>query len=60
MHELSAFRVSQSDTRRFSGLPEFSQVIWLILEAVLSVVLFLLIIWWTMPRKRDQDHDRKE
>jgi hypothetical protein len=30
-------------------------MIWLILEAVLSVVLFLLIIWWTMPRKRDRD-----
>jgi len=29
---------------------------WLILEAVLSVVLFLLIIWWTMPRKRDRDN----
>jgi phage shock protein PspC (stress-responsive transcriptional regulator) len=31
-------------------------MIWLILEAVLSVVLFLLIIWWTMPRKRDRDN----
>jgi hypothetical protein len=35
-------------------------MIWLILEAVLSVVLFLLIIWWTMPSKRDQDHDKKQ
>jgi hypothetical protein len=37
-------------------------VIWLILEAVLSLVLFLLIIWWTLPRKRkrDQDHDDKD
>jgi hypothetical protein len=35
-------------------------MIWLILEAVLSVVLFLLIIWWTMPRKRDQDRDKKQ
>ena len=32
-------------------------MIWLILEAGLSVVLFLLIIWWTMPRKRDQDKE---
>ena len=31
-------------------------MIWLILEAVLSVVLFLLIIWWTMPRKRDREN----
>lgn len=31
-------------------------MIWLILEAVLSVVLFLLIIWWTMPRKRNRDN----
>ncbi len=31
-------------------------MIWLILEAVLSVVLFVLIIWWTMPRKRDRDN----
>ena len=35
-------------------------MIWLALEAVLSLVLFILIIWWTMPRKRDQDRDRKE
>jgi hypothetical protein len=35
-------------------------MIWLMLEAVLSVVLFLLIIWWTMPRKRDQDRDKKQ
>jgi len=35
-------------------------VIWLILEAVLSVGLFLLIIWWTMPRKRNQDRDKKD
>jgi hypothetical protein len=34
-------------------------MIWLILEAVLSVVLFLLIIWWTMPRNRDKDRDKK-
>jgi hypothetical protein len=33
---------------------------WLILEAVLSVVLFLLIIWWTLPRKRDRDSDNKQ
>jgi hypothetical protein len=33
-------------------------VIWLILEAVLSVVLFLLIVWWTLPRKRD--HENKD
>jgi hypothetical protein len=39
---------------------ELAAMIWLILEAVLSVVLFLLIIWWTMPRKRDQDHDNKQ
>jgi hypothetical protein len=35
-------------------------MIWLALEAVLSLVLFFLIIWWTLPRKRDQDRDRKE
>jgi nitrogen fixation-related uncharacterized protein len=35
-------------------------MIWLILEAVLSVVLFLLIIWWTLPRKQKQDNDEKE
>jgi hypothetical protein len=35
-------------------------MIWLLLEAVLSVVLFLFIIWWTMPRKRDQDRDKKQ
>jgi hypothetical protein len=28
---------------------------WLILEAVLALALFLFIIWWTLPRKRDGD-----
>jgi phage shock protein PspC (stress-responsive transcriptional regulator) len=31
-------------------------MIWLILEAALSVIVFLLIVWWTMPRKRDRDN----
>jgi hypothetical protein len=35
-------------------------MIWLALEAVLSLVLFGLIIWWTLPRKRDRDRDGKE
>jgi hypothetical protein len=34
-------------------------MIWLILEAVLSLTLFLLIIWWTLPRKRNKDSDNK-
>ena len=34
-------------------------MIWLILEAVLSLVLFLLIIWWTLPRKRDRAREAK-
>ncbi len=34
-------------------------MIWLILEAVLSLVLFLLIIWWTLPRKRDRAQDSR-
>jgi hypothetical protein len=28
---------------------------WLILEGVLSLVLFVFIIWWTLPRKRGRD-----
>ncbi len=35
-------------------------MIWLALEAVLSLVLFILIIWWTMPRKRSRDGDTKK
>ena len=35
-------------------------MIWLVIEAVLSLVLFGFIIWWTMPRRRNQDHDEKK
>ncbi len=35
-------------------------MIWLALEGVLALVLFLLIIWWTMPRKRDDNRDKKD
>jgi len=28
---------------------------WLILEGVLALALFVFIIWWTLPRKRDRD-----
>jgi hypothetical protein len=30
-------------------------MVWLILEGVLALLLFAFIIWWTLPRKRDQD-----
>ncbi len=30
-------------------------MIWFILEGSLALLLFVLIIWWTLPRKRDQD-----
>jgi hypothetical protein len=30
-------------------------MIWLILEGGLALVLFVFIIWWTLPRKRDPD-----
>jgi len=30
---------------------------WLILEGVLALGLFVFIIWWTLPRKRDRDKD---
>jgi hypothetical protein len=30
-------------------------MIWLILECVLALLLFIFIIWWTLPRKRDQN-----
>jgi len=35
-------------------------MIWLALEAVLSLVLFGLIIWWTLPRRRDDKRDKKD
>lgn len=28
-------------------------MIWLILECVLALLLFVFIIWWTLPRKND-------
>lgn len=34
-------------------------MIWLILEAVLSLVLFVLIIWWTLPRKQKRAQESK-
>lgn len=27
-------------------------MIWLILECVLALLLFVFIVWWTLPRKR--------
>lgn len=30
-------------------------MIWLIFEGLLALTLFLLIVWWTLPRKRDRD-----
>jgi len=33
---------------------------WLILEGVLALGLFVFIIWWTLPRKRDRDRDKKD
>ena len=30
-------------------------MIWFILEGSFALLLFVLIIWWTLPRKRDVD-----
>ena len=30
-------------------------MIWFILEGSLALLLFVFIIWWTLPRKRDID-----
>ena len=30
-------------------------MIWFILEGSLALLLFVFIIWWTLPRKRDVD-----
>lgn len=30
-------------------------MIWLVLEGVLALSLFVFIIWWTMPRKPKDD-----
>ncbi len=32
-------------------------MLWLMLEGVLALLLFVFIIWWTLPRKRDDDKD---
>ena len=29
-------------------------MVWLIMEGVLALVLFVFIIWWTLPRDRDK------
>ncbi len=30
-------------------------MIWFILEGSVALLLFVFIIWWTLPRKRDVD-----
>jgi hypothetical protein len=30
-------------------------MLWLMLESVLALLLFVFIVWWTLPRKRDRD-----
>ena len=32
-------------------------MLWLALEIVLGLVLFVFIVWWTLPRRRTQDGD---
>jgi hypothetical protein len=32
-------------------------MVWLILEGVLALVLFVFIIWWTLPRKPGGNKD---
>jgi hypothetical protein len=58
-HELAARHVSQGELRSLrvrAGV----RMIWFVMEAMLAVVLFLLIIWWTMPRKPRRGPDKKE
>jgi hypothetical protein len=32
-------------------------MLWLALEIVLGLVLFVFIVWWTLPRRQTQDGD---
>jgi hypothetical protein len=32
---------------------------WLIFEGVLALLVFVLIVWWTLPRKREADGTRQ-
>jgi hypothetical protein len=32
-------------------------MLWLAIEIVLGIVLFVFIVWWTLPRRRKQDSD---
>jgi hypothetical protein len=34
-------------------------MIWLILECVLALLLFVGIVWWTLPRKDKSDGGKK-
>lgn len=27
-------------------------MVWLILECILALLLFVFVVWWTLPRKR--------
>lgn len=33
---------------------------WVLLEAGLALVLLIVIVWWTMPRSRKDDHDTRK
>lgn len=32
---------------------------WILIEILMPLVLFILIVWWTMPSKRHRDHDEE-
>jgi hypothetical protein len=32
-------------------------MLWLMLESVFALLLFVFIVWWTLPRKRDRDKE---
>ena len=36
------------------------ELFWLLLEAGVALALLLGIVWWTWPRKRDEDATRRE
>jgi hypothetical protein len=49
---LLRLRVYQSNAVRFAARLD---MIWLILEGILALALFVFIIWWTLPRKPGRD-----
>jgi len=59
VQKIVQYYAPQYITAKVNPKPDRRKMLWLLLEAGFALVVLIVIVWWTWPKKpRDGDRDR--